>query len=338
MGALTRGDRRAATGGGRGSGAGVENNADQQQQQLQQQPSSSSTFEPIGSGGGGGDAGLGDAAVVDSVYGLNALRAMCDSSRLSGIVSEHKMAEAAAAGTAEAATAAVEALLPPMVELDSVVAGVAAALEHLPASLCETDDCIRLLLETSSELQQQQQQQQPGSGNTRGGSSNNGGGAVRIAATRRLLGVTALALETMDLKEIGSDASLPGFAARPMPGVSKAKQQAAAATGVKKFLNRLLAKRIEVQVVVFAFFMACLESKITMAKVKKERGRERKESSGCRAISKLVEVKLVFFFFFFFIFSLSFQTHHLQLFLQLSFQKNKTKKARQYVRRWRRDD
>ena len=171
----------------------------------------------------------------------------------------------------EAAAAAVEALLPPTVELGAVAAGVATALEHLPASLRDSDRCIGLLLEAAGE---------PG-----GGRSPASSGEVRILAARRLLEVTAEALHSMDLGEIGSDASMPGFAPRqPQPGVSKTK--AAAANGVKKFLNRLLAKTIEVQVVVFAFFMACLEAKIAMAKVREsERGERSFELQRARSDS-----------------------------------------------------
>ena len=248
MGALTRGDRRAATGGGGGGGGGgppgmgedVGSAGGNGAEAADEQPS---MLESIG---GGGDAGLGEAALVDSAYGLNALRAMCDAARLSRRASERAMARAAS-GTEKEANEAIEALLPPTVTLAAVAAGVATALEHLPPSLRETDRCIGLLLEAADPT---------------GGAS----GEVRLSAARSLLEVTAEALELMDLGEIGSDASLPGFAARPMAGVSKSKQRAASATGVKKFLNRLLAKRIEVQVVVFSFFMASLESKIAMAK------------------------------------------------------------------------
>ena len=260
MGALTRGDRRAATGGD-GGGAG-----------------SASAAAPAADGpsmlesiGGGGDAGLGDAALVDSVYGLNALRAMSDAARLAFNTSARAMAEAAADATGKRTAEAVEALLPPTVELRAVAAGVATALEHLPASLRDSDRCIGLLLEAAGE---------PG-----GGRSPASSGEVRILAARRLLEVTAEALHSMDLGEIGSDASMPGFAPRqPQPGVSKTK--AAAANGVKKFLNRLLAKAIEVQVVVFAFFMACLEAKIAMAKVREsERGERSFELQRARSDS-----------------------------------------------------
>lgn len=199
--------------------------------------------------GGGGDAGLGDAALVDSVYGLNALRAMCEAVSGWGRASERAIADAAAS-SASAATAAVEALLPPTVDLGTIAAGVAAALEHLPPSLSEdANGCVSLLLEAAEP---------------------EASGEVRVRATRRLLEVTAGALGSMDLGDIGPDDSLPGLALsrRPNPSVSEAKLRAAAATGVKKFLNRLLGKRIEVQVVVFAFFMACLEAKILMAKVR----------------------------------------------------------------------
>lgn len=229
--------------------------------------------------GGGGDAGLGDAALVDSVYGLNALRAMSDASRLAGNVSNRAMDEAAAASAALSAAAAaaasgparpptgpraaaavsdpaseaVKELLPATVELSAVAAGVATALEHLPASLRETDPCIGLLLAAAAAAAADPAMTAPGNS-----------GAVRIAAARRLLRVTARALEVMDLGEIGSDTSLPGFAAAPQ--ASAAKLRAAAATGIKKFLNRLLAQKIETQVVVFAFFMACLEAKVAMAR------------------------------------------------------------------------
>lgn len=251
MGALTRGDRRAATGGGGGGGGGAGaaggNNA--AAAAAASTPSAAANGEPsmMESIGGGGDAGLGDAALVDSVYGLNALRAMCEAVNAWSRASARAISEAAASSAATA-TAAVEALLPPSVDLGAIAAGAAAALDHLPPSLSEDEDgCISLLLEAS----------EPGAS-----------GEVRVRATRTLLEVTAGAIRSMDLGDIGSDESLPGLLAqKPNPNVSRAKQRAASANGVKKFLNRLLAKRIEVQVVVFAFFMACLEAKIVMAKV-----------------------------------------------------------------------
>ena len=260
--------------------------------------------------GGGGDAGLGDAALVDSVYGLNALRAMFDAARLARRASDRALGEAAAASAAAAAgtagagaragaggdpaAEAVKALLPATVELGAIAAGVATALEHLPASLRETDRCIALLLEAAAD---------PLASSS---SSSSSSGETRIAAARMLLEVTVEALESMDLGEIGTDTSLPGLAGPQRPGVTKAKLKAAAATGVKKFLNRLLAKTIEVQVVIFAFFMACLEAKIAMAKVRRDvfffffffflRERERAGVEDARAVELFLSLSVLFAF------------------------------------------